>query len=221
MNSVRVNNWILGLQSAGRGDNVTIIQERHEDVIWEISVCHYKYIYSPFSRPVAVFHRSRPWCLRICPGPIMSCFLKVCPLFSLVELRFSMRFHTSCNLWCRSYSLTLKFTAAITSRIWARALERSAHSSVSSEKQGRTNTEKTEGSCCVLDEHLQMKYHEEYFPQQVAADHLPWVYCRILSSSTGYFVILWVTSKMHSGISLRRTKELLPCCLKNKHKRLC
>lgn len=50
--------------------------------------------------------------------------------------------------------------------------------------------------------------------QQRAAEDWPWVYCRILSSSTGYFVILWVTSKMHSGISLRFTNRLLPCCLK-------
>lgn len=96
---------------------------------------------SPLSRPVAVFHRSRPWCLSVCPGPIMSCLRKVWPFFSLAALRFSMRFHTSCNLWCRSYSLTLRSTAVITSRIWTSAFERSACSSVSSEWSQKYGTQ--------------------------------------------------------------------------------
>lgn len=96
---------------------------------------------SPLSRPVAVFHRSRPWCLSVCPGPIMSCLRKVWPFFSLAALRFSMRFHTSCNLWCRSYSLTLRSTAVITSRIWTSAFERSACSSVSSEWSQKYSTQ--------------------------------------------------------------------------------
>lgn len=92
----------------------------------------YKAHVSPLSRPVAVFHSSRPWCLSICPDPIMSCLRKAYPFFSLATLRFSMRFHTSCNLWWRSYLLTLRSTAVITSRIWSSALERSLYSSVSS-----------------------------------------------------------------------------------------
>lgn len=99
-----------------------------------------KALVSPLSRPVAVFHRSRPWCFSVCPRPIMSCLRKVCPFFSLATLRFSMRLHTSCNLWWRSYSLTLRSTAVITSRIWASTLERSACSSVSSVGQHRGNT---------------------------------------------------------------------------------
>lgn len=176
---------------------------------------------SPLSRPVAVFHRSRPWCLSVCPGPIMSCLRKAWPFFSLAALRFSMRFHTSCNFWCCSYSLTLMSTAVITSRTWASAFERLACSSVASEGSGRRNTRGLkETSCCTV--YFQLKScmlclaSVTIWPcsQQVAVLDWPWVYCRILSSSTGYFVILWVTSKMHSGISLRRTKELLPCCLK-------
>lgn len=41
---------------------------------------------------------------------------------------------------------------------------------------------------------------------------IPSVYCSILSRRTGYFVILCVTSKMHSGISRLLTNELLLCC---------
>lgn len=41
---------------------------------------------------------------------------------------------------------------------------------------------------------------------------IPWVYCNILSNSTGYFVIRWVTSRMNSGTPLRLTRELLLCC---------
>ena len=37
----------------------------------------------------------------------------------------------------------------------------------------------------------------------------PFVYCKILSTRTGYFVIRWVTSRMHSGIPRRRAKRLL------------
>lgn len=37
----------------------------------------------------------------------------------------------------------------------------------------------------------------------------PFVCCSILWISTGYFVILWVTSKMHSGIPSLRTMLLL------------
>lgn len=54
------------------------------------------------------------------------------------------------------------------------------------------------------------------FSQQGAAEDQPSVCCRILSSNTGYLVILWVTSKMHSGISRRFTKELLPCCFEKR-----
>lgn len=37
----------------------------------------------------------------------------------------------------------------------------------------------------------------------------PFVYCSILSTKTGYFVMRWVTSRMHSGIPRRRAKRLL------------
>lgn len=83
-----------------------------------------------------------PWCLRV--WPIMSCLRKVWPLFSLAEFRFSMRFRTSCNLWWRSYSLTLRSTAAITSRMWVRALERLACSCVSSGRSEHAAFKKTE-----------------------------------------------------------------------------
>lgn len=37
----------------------------------------------------------------------------------------------------------------------------------------------------------------------------PFEYCSILSTRTGYLVIRWVTSKMHSGIPRRRANRLL------------
>lgn len=37
----------------------------------------------------------------------------------------------------------------------------------------------------------------------------PFEYCNILSTRTGYLVIRWVTSKMHSGIPRRRANRLL------------
>lgn len=37
----------------------------------------------------------------------------------------------------------------------------------------------------------------------------PFVYCNILSTRTGYLVIRWVTSRMHSGIPRRRANKLL------------
>lgn len=46
----------------------------------------------------------------------------------------------------------------------------------------------------------------------------PLVCCSILWISTGYFVILWVTSKMHSGIPSRRTILLLIFFWKNMNK---
>lgn len=47
---------------------------------------------------------------------------------------------------------------------------------------------------------------------------LPWVCCKILSSSTGYLVMRCVTSRMNSGTSLRLTRELLLCCCAEKTK---
>lgn len=38
------------------------------------------------------------------------------------------------------------------------------------------------------------------------------MYCIILSSSKGYFVMRCVTSRIHSGTSLLLTRELLLCC---------
>lgn len=74
--------------------------------------------------------------------------------------------------------------------------------------QTRSNTEQAHKSIDLL---FLCSSHSEMCSWQRRAD-IPWVYCNILSNSSGYFVILCVISRMHSGTPLRLTRELLLCC---------
>lgn len=71
-----------------------------------------------------------------------------------------------------------------------------------------SNTEQAHKSIDLL---FLCSSHSEICSWQRRAD-IPWVYCNILSNSSGYFVILCVISRMHSGTPLRLTRELLLCC---------
>lgn len=75
-----------------------------------------------------------------------------------------------------------------------------------------SNTEQAHKSIDLL---FLCSLHLEICSWQRRAD-IPWVYCNILSNSSGYFVILCVISRMHSGTPLRLTRELLLCCCEQK-----
>lgn len=75
-----------------------------------------------------------------------------------------------------------------------------------------SNTEQAHKSMDLL---FLCSSHSEICSWQRRAD-IPWVYCNILSNSSGYFVILCVISRMHSGTPLRLTRELLLCCCEQK-----
>lgn len=106
-----------------------------------------------------------------------------------------------------SYSLTRSFTWEMASLISSRACTRDLCSSVSAARRHRGRD--------IVNQHEREPNRLKSALKQldIQSDHdvfLPSVFCMILSTRMGYFVMRWVTKRKHSGIPNLRTSGSWP-----------